>query len=304
VIVVATLVGIAASDSGGSGDKRSRKRDGLAGAVRIDGAAAMRNLVDRAAQRFQRRHPDVRVTVGASGDTSAIALLCAGEIDAAAVARRLDRAERRACRLSGTRSVSVDEAREGIALVVSDRNRFVDCLSLDQVRAAWRRTAAVDTWSELDPRFPASTIEPTGWKPDSPPADLLAQALFGPVDPLLRDDYEVADDAKKISAVVASSPAAIGFLPVTQIRPGAGVRPLAVDAGEGCVTPTVASVRDGAYRVLSRPLSLDVRAEALRRPEARRFFREYLAHEPSIRRVDGAIPVDSSHRVYRKFTRP
>jgi phosphate transport system substrate-binding protein len=283
VIVVATLVGIAASQSGGSGEGRTRKRDGLTGAVRIDGAAAMRNLVDRAAQRFQRRHPDVRVTVGASGDESAIALFCAGEVDVAAVARRLDRAERRACRSSGNTYAEVAVAREEIAVVVSEQNGFADSLSLGQVRAIWRRLTPAMTWADLDPRLPAVPVEAVGWKPDSPPATLLAQGLFGPVDPLLRDDYQVADDSKQLAEIVASSPHAIGYLPLTQVKPGSGVRPV---------------------RVLSRTLYLDVSADSLKQPEARRFVREYVSDPPADRASDGAVAVRFSHRLYRKFTRP
>jgi phosphate transport system substrate-binding protein len=282
VIVVATLVGIAASDSGGT-DKRTRKRDGLTGSIRIDGAAAMRSLVDRAAQRFERRHPDVRVTVGASGDQSAIALFCAGEVEIAAVARRLDRAERHACRSSGTRYSEIRVAREDIALVVSDRNDFATGLSLDQARAIWRRTTPAITWAEVDPRFPAITVEPVGWKPDSAPATLLAQALFGPVDPLARDDYEVADDAKELIRAVSSSPNAIGYLPVAQLKAESGLRPL---------------------RVLPRPLYLEVSSDSLKDPEGRGFVREYVGHPPRIHASDGAVAVPSSHRVYRKFTRP
>lgn len=304
VIVVALLVGIAASDSGGSGEEPSRMGDGLTGAVRIDGAAAMRNLVDRAAERFHARHPDVRVTVGASGDESALALFCAGEIDIAAVARRVDRAERRACRTADTGYREIEVARVGIAMVVSDRNRFVDCLSLQQVRAIWRRTSAASTWAELDPRFPAVPLEPAGWKPDSPPATMVAQALFGPIDPLTRDDYEVADDAKELAKIVTPSPYAVGYLPVVQLNPSAGLRPLAVNAGRGCVAPSPESVSDGSYPVLSRPLELAVRTASLRRPEARRFVREFVARPPAVTKADGALPVPSSHRVHWKFTRP
>jgi phosphate transport system substrate-binding protein len=282
VIVVATLVGIAASDSGGT-DKRGRKRDGLTGSVRIDGAAAMRNLVDRAADRFERRHPDVRVTVGASGDESAIALFCAGEVDVVAVGRRLDHAEQRSCRSSRTRYSETEVARGDIALVVSEGNSFAGNLSLDQVKAIWRRATPATTWAEVDPRFPALPIEPVGWKPDSAPATLLAQALFGPVDPLARDDYEVADDAKELTKAVASSPEAIGYLPVAQLKPGSGLRSLGV---------------------LSRPLYLEVSSDAMRDPEARRFVREYVGHPPRIRASDGVVAVDLSHPVYRKFTRP
>jgi len=283
VIVVATLVGIAAADSGGRGEGRTRKRDGLTGAVRVDGAAAMRNLVDRAAQRFERRYPDVRVTVGASGDESAIALFCAGEVDVAAVARRLDRDERRACRSSRTRYSEIEVARGDVAVVVSDRNRFVDRLTIDRIRALWRRAIPARTWAEVDPRWPAVEVEPVGWKPDSAPATLLAQALFGPIDPLARDDYEVTADSKELTKAVASSPNAIGYLPLAQLKPGSGVRPVGV---------------------LPRALYLDVSRDSLKQPESRRFVREYLNHPPAIRASDGAVAVTPSHRVYRKFTRP
>jgi phosphate transport system substrate-binding protein len=304
VIVVALLVGIAATDSGGSGDGPAQARDGLTGSVRIDGAAALRSLVDRAAERFQSTHPDVRVTVGASGDESAIALFCAGEIDIAAVARRLDRAERHACRTSETDYSEIKVAREGIALVVSEQNRFVHCLSLEQARAIWRRTNPAATWAEVDPRFPAVPFEAAGWKPDSPPATMLAQALYGPVDPLTRDDYEVADDAKDLSKLVAPSPYAVGYLPIVQLNPSAGVRPVALDAGRGCVAPSAESVGDGSYPVLTRPLNLEVRSASLRRPEARRFVRDFVARPPALTKADGAVATPSSHRVHWKFTRP
>jgi ABC-type phosphate transport system substrate-binding protein len=283
VVVVATLVGIVASDGGGSGNSRTRKRDALTGAVRIDGAAAMRNIVDRAARRFQGRHPDVRVTVGASGDESALALFCAGEIDVAATARRLDRSERRACRSAGTTYSEVVVARAEIAIIVSERNPFVNDLSLSEVRSIWRRLAPPTSWAEVDPRLPAVPIEPVGWKPDSPPATMLAEGLFGPVDPLLRDDYHVADDATELSRAVASSPNSIGFLPLTQLKPDSGVR---------------------AVSVLPHHLYLEVSATSVRKPEIRRFVREYLGDPPRIRVSDGAVAIEPSHRIHRKFTRP
>jgi phosphate transport system substrate-binding protein len=304
VIVVAALVGIAASDSGGSGEGRSRKRDRLAGTVAIDGTAAMRAILSRVAERFHRRHPLVRVTVGASGDENAIALFCAGEVDLAVVARRLGRAERRHCHAAGIRYLSTEVARERLALIVSDRNRFARCLALDQVRSIWRHGSPAESWAELDPAFPALPLEPVGWKPDAPPAILLAEAVSGPADPLLRGDYEVADDPKELGRRVAGSPAAIGFLPITQFERGSGVRPLAVDAGRGCVSPTAPAVEDGAYGALSRPMHMDVSVDSLKEPETRHFVREYLGDPQAVHASDAVLAVEPSQRVYRKFTRP
>jgi phosphate transport system substrate-binding protein len=267
LVVVAALVGIAVSEAGGGGDRKPRSRDRLAGTVTLDGTTAMRGLLDRVAQRFQRRHPDVRVTVGASGDESAIALFCAGEVDFAAVARHLDKAERRACRSSGIKYSETEVAREPIALVVGEHNGFASHLTLDQARAIWRPINPAISWTEVDPGFPSVSLEPIGWKPDSAPTTLLAEALFGSDGPVVRDDYEVTDDANALIEAVASSPRAIGYLPARELKPGSGVRPL---------------------RTLPRPLYLDMNASSLRKPETRRFLREYLA----------------SQRLHRKFTRP
>jgi ABC-type phosphate transport system substrate-binding protein len=267
LVVVATLVGIAAGDVGGGGDRKPRSRDSLAGTVTLDGTIAMRGLLDRAARRFQRRHPNVRVTVGASGDQSAIALFCAGEVDFAAVARRLDKAERRACSSSGIRYSETVVAREPIAVVVSERNRFAKNVTPDQLRAIWRPVTPALSWPQIDPALPSLPLEPVGWRPDSAPTTLLAETLFGARDPSVRTDYEVVDEAEELTKAVASSPNAIGYMPAEDLNPGSGVR---------------------ALRVLPRPLYLDVSAGAWRRPEARRFLREYLR----------------SHRLYGKFTRP
>ena len=283
LIVVGTLVGIAASDGGGNGEARSRKREGLQGAVAIDGAGAMRGLLDRAAERFHRRHSGVRVTVGASGDESAIALFCAGEVDIAGVARRLDPPERRDCRRSGTRYSEVEVAGAPIAVVVSEGNGFLHRLDRGQLKAIWRRTGPAATWADVDPSLPDVALEPVGGKPDSAPATLLAEALFGPVDPLMRDDYEVTDGAGELTRAVASSVNAIGYLPLAQLKPGSGLR---------------------AVRVMQRPLYFEVSEDSLRERSSRRFVREYLSSPPAARASDGTIAVEPSHRIYRKFTRP
>ena len=302
--MIGTLVGIAASDSGGDGEGTAPKRDGLSGSVTVDGAAAMRGLVQSAAARFEDRHPGVRITVGASGDESSIAIFCAGEVEIAAVARRLDRAERRACWSSGTRYVPIEVAREGIALVVSRQNAFAGCLRVDQARAVWRRAEPLTSWNQVDPAYPAADLKPVGWNPDSPPYTLLAQGLFGPLEPETRNDYDEIGNTAELATAVAATPDALGYLPVGKLRRAHGVRPLALDGGRGCVLPSESTVRDGSYPALSRSLYLDMSVDALRHPEARRFVREYLAKPPPISAAPGAIEVRASHRVYRKFTRP
>jgi phosphate transport system substrate-binding protein len=304
LVVVATLVGIAASELGGRADRKSRARDRLSGAIAIDGSAALLQMSQSAARRFEERHPGVRVTVGASGDESSIDSFCAGEVDIAEVARRLKPAERRQCKSAGVRLAPIEFAREGIVMVVSDRNGFARCLTLDQVRSIWRPDSPVRSWADVDPAFPAVELQPVGWKPDSPPYTLLAEGLFGSASPMTRDDYEIAGDASGLALNVNGSAGKIGYLPRGELRRAAGVRTLSLDGGGGCVRPTAASVRDGGYPVLSRPLDLNVNAASMRRPEVRSFVRAYLRAGRRIRAAAGVVGVPRSHRVHVKFTRP
>src|SRR3954447_24523472 len=66
LVVIAALVGIAVGEAVGGGDRKPRPRDRLAGSVAIDGTVALLGMTESAARTFERRHPGVRVTVGAS----------------------------------------------------------------------------------------------------------------------------------------------------------------------------------------------------------------------------------------------
>jgi phosphate transport system substrate-binding protein len=301
LVVVATLVAIAASEVGG--DRRSRARDRLAGAVTIDGSPAGRPLTESAARGFRAAHPDVRVTVGASGDRSAIDAFCAGELDLATVDRKLGVEEQHDCTAAGTRYASVELAREGIAVVVNDANRFTGCLSVEQLRAIWRRDRPATTWADVSADYPAAELSPIGWKPDSAAHELFAAALFGTAEPRTRDDFEVAGDAAEVLQAVALSPGAIGYLPLGEYRLAPGIQLVAVDGGEGCAKPSARTVHDRSYEALSRPLYLDVSRSSLRRPEVRSFLRSYLRSIRRLSRAAGVVPIASSHRIYWKFTR-
>src|SRR3954452_22896460 len=304
LVVIAALVGIAVGEAVGGGDRKPRPRDRLAGSVAIAGTVALLGMTESAARTFERRHPGVRVTVGASGDQNAIDSFCAGEVDIAEVARPFRPAERRDCKSAGIRYVRIGFAREGIAQVVSEKNTFARCLKLDQVRSIWRADSPARSWADVDPAFPALEVKPVGWKPDSPPYTLMSAALFGPIDPMTRDDFEIGADAGGIVQAVSASPAAVGFLSLADLHASTWVRAISIDGGHGCVPPTAVTVGDGRYPALSRPLDLNVNTKALRRPEVRRFIGDYLRAGRAIRSAAGVVGVPGSHRLHGKFTRP
>jgi phosphate transport system substrate-binding protein len=49
-----------------------------------------------------------------------------------------------------------------------------------------------------------------------------------------------------------------------------------VDGGDGCVGPSVTSIKEGSYSPLSRPMFIYVNNYSLQRPEVRDFIEYYL----------------------------
>jgi phosphate transport system substrate-binding protein len=64
-----------------------------------------------------------------------------------------------------------------------------------------------------------------------------------------------------------------------------------VDAGEGCVAPSVEAAQDGTYKPLSRPLFVYVKEEALARPEVEAFVRFILDNETEIAEASQFVPL-------------
>jgi phosphate transport system substrate-binding protein len=70
-----------------------------------------------------------------------------------------------------------------------------------------------------------------------------------------------------------------------------GIRAVALDAGDGCVEPSAATVASGEYGLLTRPLFLYVSREALERRDVRRFLEYTLSHGRRLVAGAGSVPL-------------
>ena len=77
-----------------------------------------------------------------------------------------------------------------------------------------------------------------------------------------RGDVATSEDDRVIVQGVQRSPGGVGYVPLGYARAAEDeVRPVAVDAGDGCVAPEAGTVADGTYP-MSRALQVYVSAEA------------------------------------------
>ena len=90
---------------------------------------------------------------------------------------------------------------------------------------------------------------------------------------------------------MASDEHALGYFGYAYYQETADrLKALAIDAGAGCVAPSAATIADGSYQPLSRPLFVYVNAASLQRPEVGEFMRFYHAMAKEVVVEVGYVP--------------
>src|SRR5438105_3510924 len=139
--------------------------------IRIDGAAAGGALAKAAAAQLGK----AKVALGVSGSAGGLAKLCRGEIDVANSTRPIGKDELAACKETGTEFIELPVAMDAITVIVNPRNRFVESLSVEELRAMWRKDAQgkVVRWSQVNPAYPHAPLKLLGPQPRLQPATTL-----------------------------------------------------------------------------------------------------------------------------------
>jgi phosphate transport system substrate-binding protein len=90
---------------------------------------------------------------------------------------------------------------------------------------------------------------------------------------------------------VSGDESALGFLPLAYVEQNkAALKLLPIDDdkkdnGEGPITPTAETVRNGTYQPLSRPLFIYISRKAADRPEVQMFVESYFVSQELVREV-------------------
>jgi phosphate transport system substrate-binding protein len=263
---------------------------GLSGIVTIEGSETITPALQAAADAFVAQAPDVEVQVATTTSGKGIRRLCKGDADIVASSRVPTGAEEQDC---ANHEVAYDEyevAREAIAVIVNPANDFAACLTVDALQRAWEPGSQVKTWQDLDPSWPADPIALVGRRADSGAVLFFTQVVVGE-EGAVRDDYKVFDSHDEIADAVSKDDNALGFLPFPDFEKNTDrVKLAAIDAGEGCVTPSAGTIRDGAYSPLVQPQFVYVNRASLARPEVTAFLRIYFADAADIGGATGVSP--------------
>lgn len=288
--LVALLVSALVAACGG-GDSQEGT-DALAGQVQIDGSSTVYPVAVAVAEEFQIANPGVRVTVGFSGTGGGFKRFCTGETDVSDASREISESERELCAESGIDFVEIPVAWDGLSVVVNPENDFVECLTVDELRAIWSPGSTVTTWRDVRAEFPAEPIQLYGAGTDSGTFDYFTEVVVGE-SKASRTDYQASEDDNILVQGVAGDTYSLGYFGYAYYLENQDrLKLLAVDGGTGCVAPSEATIADGSYAPLSRPLYMYVSRPATERPEVRAFVDFMLDHASELVPPTGYHPLD------------
>jgi phosphate transport system substrate-binding protein len=259
------------------------EEEALSGRIEADGSSTVAPLVTLAAERFRKQEPGVKITVGVSGTGGGFERFCAGETDLSDASRPIEDEEKAACAKKRIQYRELQVANDGLTVVVSPENDWVDCLTVEQLKKIWEPGSNVKTWRDVDPSFPAEKLQLFGPGTDSGTFDYFTSAIVGD-EGAGRSDYSATEDDNVIVNGVSGGKGALGYIGLSYVEQNKGkLKALAVDGGDGCVNPSVTTVQDGSYKPLSRPLFVYVGADTLdERLEVSEFLTFLLENQRSL----------------------
>ncbi|HET9443901.1 MAG TPA: PstS family phosphate ABC transporter substrate-binding protein [Acidimicrobiales bacterium] len=288
---LALAAGLALAGCGGEGGSDdgdgASGEGGLSGSISIDGSSTVAPISEAIAEEFRSVEPGVQVTVETSGTGGGFKRFCAGETDVSDASRPIKAEEEQACAAAGVDYTELRVGLDGLAIVTSADNDFLECLSLGQLATIFKEGGAA-TWDQVDPSFPKEKVDIFAPGTDSGTYDFFVEEVLGApgeadsVKP--RSDYTASEDDNTLVQGIAGQKNSWGYFGFAYYSENAAkLKDLGVSEDDGgeCVKPSDETVESGDY-VLSRPLFIYVKNESLARPEVAAFARFYLETTPDI----------------------
>lgn len=299
LFATAGLAAVVLSSCGGSSSSSSD----LTGNILIDGSSTVAPLLTLLAEDFQSDNSGVRVTVGTSGTGGGFEKFCAGETDLSNASREIKESEIEECTKNGIEYLEVIIANDALSVVVNNDNDWATCLTVDQLKKMWEPAAEgkINNWNQIDPAFPNQPLALFGAGTDSGTFDYFTAEINGE-EGASRTDYNPSEDDNVTVKGVEGDKGAIGYFGFSYLEENASkVKPVDIDSGKGCVTPSLENVQNGTYTPLARPLYTYVSLTAAKREEVKAFFEFVEANLDALTEEALFIPLnDDQKEIERK----
>jgi phosphate transport system substrate-binding protein len=264
------------------------------GEITADGSSTVYPITEAMAEEFgMETGGGVSVTVAYSGTGGGFKRFCAGDTDISNASRPISDSEKQLCTAAGVEWLELPIAIDGLTLVVHPSNNFVQCMTVEEVRRVWEPGSTVRRWSDVRDGFPDRPITLYGAGTNSGTFDYFTEAVMGRTG-AIRDDFTASEDDNVLVQGVGGDTNAFGFFGYAYFAENQDrIRSVAVDDGNGCISPTPETILGGTYTPLSRPLFIYVNRTALEQQAVREFVTFYITHAEELVPQVGYVPFPS-----------
>ncbi|SEM97438.1 PstS family phosphate ABC transporter substrate-binding protein [Lihuaxuella thermophila] len=283
--VVGCSSGQAGNGNQAGGDKQ------LTGSIRLDGSSTVYPISQAVAEEFMKENPGVKVTVAESGTGGGFKKWANGEIEISNASRPIKDEEKAAAKQKGIEPVEIPVAYDGIAVVVNKENKFVDSLTVEELKKIWEPNSKVKTWKDVRPEWPAEPIKLYGPGTASGTFDYFTEEVVGEGGKS-RTDYTASEDDNVLVKGVEGDKNSLGYFGYAYYMENKDkLKIVKIDAGKGAIEPTDQTIKDGTYAPLSRKIFIYPSNKVLVKPEVKEFLKFYLETAKDLVKEVGYVPL-------------
>ncbi len=261
--------------------------------IKIDGSSTVYPITEAIAEEFQNK-TKTKVTVGESGTGGGFKKFCRGETDISNASRPILKKEIDACKEAGVQFIELPVAFDGLTVVVNSKNDWVKSITVEELKKIWGPGSSVKNWKQVNPAYPDKALALYGPGTASGTFDYFTEAINGKAKSS-RTDYTPSEDDNVLVQGVSNNVGGMAYFGLAYYEENKDklkAVPVAAKAGAPAVNASVATVMNGTYVPLSRPLFIYVNATAAAfKPEVKAFVNFYLENAPELVKEVKYVPL-------------
>lgn len=250
---------------------------GVEGKITIDGSSTVYPISQAMAEEFMKANDKVDITVNQSGTGGGMKKFVAGEIDICDASRPIEDEEIAKAKEAGIEFIEIPVAFDGLSIVVNKENTFAETLTVDELKKMWEPDSKVNNWKDVRAGFPDVPLKLFGAGTDSGTFEYFTEAIVKKKK-ASRTDYTASENDNDLVTGVKGEKGGLGYFGYAYYLENKNdLKIVKVDGGNGGIEPTEATINDGTYAPLSRPIFIYVKKSSLELPHVKAFIEYYLS---------------------------
>jgi len=277
------------------------------GKINIDGSSTVYPLTEAVSEEFRDIRPEIRVTVGVSGTGGGFKKFLRNEIDISNASRPISKSELEQSKKSGIDFIEIPVSYDGLAVVVSKNNDFVDYLTVEELHKMWAPESQhkIIKWNQIRPEWPDAPLNLYGAGTSSGTYDYFTEAINGKAK-ASRGDYTASEDDNVLVQGVSTDINGLGYFGLayySENKDKLKLVPIKVDKNSEAIYPTDETVQNGSYQPLSRPEFIYVNVQSAQSPLVQEYIKFYLENAGTLAKEVGYVALPAAVYIlsYEKF---